>query len=265
MDHHDIVMPARLQSERARKLLKVIYDCTDAAGEKVGYYHGTYESLKTKRELQSKSGRVWSKEEVARERRRLVKLGLIRIYYLDDFGQSVECTTAATRKAGHLVAQRRIVITEKGTATLRHYYPKSVGAREAESPKTWWYPGVEYNQGTDQGIEQEPAQVTIQGTAQGTLLKGAEEQVQDQGAGEAALEKIKAELSEQTLPVFVAKFFEPLRAWVSGQQLILAATDEKHKQHLEARYLTWIRELLERDGLEPVVVLSAQTREAVAS
>ena len=265
MDHHDIVMPARLQSERARKLLKVIYDCTDAAGEKVGYYHGTYESLKTKRELQSKSGRVWSKEEVARERRRLVKLGLIRIYYLDDFGQAVECTTAATRKAGHLVAQRRIVLTEQGVATLRHYYPKSVGAREAQSPKAWWYPGVDHGQGTAQGIEQEAAQVPAQGTAQGTLLKGAVEQVQDQGAGAAALEKIKVELSEQTLPAFVAKFFEPLNAWVSGQHLILATTDEKHKQHLEARYLAWMRELLERDGLEPVIVLSDHAQQAVAS
>lgn len=258
MDHHDIVMPARLQSERARKLLKVIYDCTDAAGEKVGYYHGTYESLKTKRELQSKSGRVWSKEEVARERRRLVKLGLIRIYYLDDFGQAVECTTAATRKAGHLVAQRRIVITEKGIATLRHYYPKSVGAREAESPKTWWYPGVEYSQGTDQGIEQEAAQVPVQGTAQGTLLKGAGEQVQDQGAGEAALEKIKAELSEQNMPVLVERCFEHLTAHVIGDRLVIEARNPKQKRHLEHRYLAQMRNCT---TLEPVIQLC----QAVAS
>lgn len=255
MDHHDIIMPIRLQSERARKLLKVFYDCTDAAGQKVGYYHGTYESLKTKRELHSKSGRVWSKEEVSRERRRLVKLGLIKLFYYDDFGQPVDCTTAETRKDGHLVAERRVTITPAGIATLVRYYPKSVAANEAKSPKTWWYPGGGEGQGTDQALTQEIIQVIPQGTDQETPIKGTEEQVQKQGTGSAEWEKIKVELSREVSPAFFQKFLDPLEASVCGNEIRLTAPSPKHQKHVQQRYLPLIRDIASSLQLQPVVAL----------
>lgn len=181
-DHPGGAMRIRMQSERERKLLKLIYDCTDApGGRKVGYFYGDYSFLKGCKELVTSGGKVWSKEAVRQTLRGLKKKEMVEIYHVDDEGNSVACDKMETRKHGHLVAERRIVLTPVAVATLIHYYPRSIAVREAVNPKTWWQPGEGYDQDASQVKDQATREASGQASHQGTLLKGTEAQDNFQG------------------------------------------------------------------------------------